>query len=385
MRRPNPSYLKNVCLVACIGMLLQVRCFAQCVNNLGTHNYDTTLSNDGYGYYGLSFPQFSPDSGQLLSVKLTATTTATYGFNLRNVDTKAGTYQLNIGQEDQFSAAFASPWLNITPYHVGIYTLNPGETQSAAPIPFLTNNVSSDSITGNVVPFLGNGSVNINYMSFVYTNLWANDHTAYFFSSAMTSTTKVAMQYLYCKANVVLATDITRWTALLTAPLTTQLDWSVANETGGRQYEIQRSSDGHTFTTIALIPANAADGSADYVYTDHLPDAGSGHWFYRLQIHDHDRVTWSAVKEISVEAGEKPLRIYPNPATDHIDIATGTAVSDWQVDILSASGGLVQHENILQSDLLHLSFNRRLSAGTYFARITDLRGQRVLVSSFLVR
>jgi len=343
------------------------------------------VSNNGYAVYSLNFPQFNPDSGQLLSVRLTATTSATFGYSLTNLDVKTGTYQLNIGQEDQFSAAYGTPWLNIIPYHVGVYTLNTGESQTAAPFPFLTNNVSTDSITTNVAPFLGNGKVNINYLSFVYTNIWANDHTAYNFSSQISSSTKVAMQYLYCKANIVLASDMTRWTAVLTAPLTTQLDWSVANEKAGRNYELQRSGDGHTFTTIATIPANTVDGSANYGYTDHFPDAGSGHWFYRLQIYDNNRFTWSPVREISINGGDKSLHIYPNPATDHIDIATGSAASDWQVDIFSASGGFVQRQDFLQSNLLHLSFNHHLSAGTYFARITDLRGQRVSISSFIVR
>ncbi|HXB07694.1 MAG TPA: T9SS type A sorting domain-containing protein [Puia sp.] len=351
---------------------------------MGTNTYDTVIANEGFALYSLSFPQFSPDSGQLVSVKLTANVSASYGFTLRNADTKAGTYQLNIGQEAQFSGSYGTPYLDITPSYVGTYTLDPGQSQTSPPFPFLTNHLSTDSITANVADFLGNGKVHVNYMSFVYTNLWANDHTSYFFSSAVNSTTQFSMQYLYCKAGIVLATDITRWTAILTAPLTAQLDWSVANETAGRQYEIQRSSDGHTFTTIARLPAVTAIGPADYAYTDHLPDAGGTRFYYRLQIIDNNRFTWSPIKEISVGAGETALRLYPNPATDHIDLATGTANSDWQVDILSASGGLVQREAFLQSNLLHLAFSHPMSTGTYFARVTDIRGQRVFLSSFLI-
>jgi hypothetical protein len=222
-------------------------------------------------------------------------------------------------------------------------------------------------------------------MSFAYTNLLAYNNSAYTFNSSISSSTKFSLTYLYCRTGIVLATDLTRFAATLAAPLTVQLDWSAVNETAGRQYEIQRSEDGHLFTTIATLHSDGGTNSADYNYTDNLPNGTSGNIYYRLQVQDQGKFTWSPVKQVAVEGAGKSLRIYPNPATDHIDIATGTANSDWQVDILSAAGGLVQRTSFLQSSLLHLSFNTHLSTGTYFARLTDLRGQRVLVSSFLVR
>jgi hypothetical protein len=384
MRRPNPSYLTKVCLAACIGMLFYNLAPAQCVNNLGTKTYDTTLTNQGFAVYNFAWPQWSPDSGQLVSVKLTANVTSTYAFKLTNSNSNPATYTLNIGQEDQISAAYGAPFLGITPLTVGTYTLASGQSYQDGPFPFLTNHITADSITGNVAPFLGNNSVNINYMSFGYTNLVAYDHASYYFSNDISSTTRFSMQYLYCKAGVVLAAGLTRWTAALTTPRTVQLDWTITNETAGRQYEIQRSEDGHTFTTIALQNAVPAGNSTDYSYADHLPSDASGAIYYRLQIHENDKFSWSPVKMIAIEAEEKKLHIYPNPATDHIDIATGTANSDWQVDLLSANGGLVRHETFTRSNLLHLPFNNRLAAGTYFARITDLRGQKMSVVSFIV-
>lgn len=383
MRRPT-SYLEKLCLAVCVGMLIHSASSAQCANNMATKSYDTTLSNTGFAIYSLNLPQFSPDSGQLVSVRLTATVNSTYAFTLTNNNPSSASYQLDIGQEDQFSAAYGTPWLNITPMHVGNYTLNSGQAVTMAPFPFMTNHVSTDSITGNVAPFLGHGQVNINYMSFAYTNIWAFDHASYTFDNALTSTTQLSMQYLYCKAGVILATDLTRWSAKLTAPTTVQLDWSVVNEAAGRQYEIQRSVDGHNFTTIGIIATTMNSSAADHTYNDILPDGTTGVYYYRLQIRDKDETTWSRVRQVSLEAATKGLQVYPNPATDHIDIATGTANSDWQVDILSASGGIVQHETFLQSNLLHIGFNNHLATGTYFARITDLRGQKMLVSSFVV-
>ncbi|HLZ87833.1 MAG TPA: T9SS type A sorting domain-containing protein [Puia sp.] len=384
MRRRTSSVLKKVGLAMCIGMLSHGNSSAQCINNMGTRTYDTTLTNNGFGNYNLSFPQWSPDSGQLVSVKLTANVTSTYGYNLRNVTASPATYMVNIGQEDQISAAFGAPFTSLTPQYVGTYTLQAGESQLVAPFPFLTNHISSDSLTGNVATFLGNSSVNINYLSFTYTNLVAYNNASYYYSNTINTTTQFSVQYLYCQAGVVLAANLTRWTATLTAPSTVELDFTAVNEVAGRRYEIQRSSDGHSFTTIATQTATSDGLTADYTYTDHLPTGAGGKWYYRLQVVDNGTFSWSAVREIDVNAMEKNLRIYPNPATDHIDIATGTANSDWQTDILSASGMLVQRETLLNSGLLHIPFRNRLSAGTYFVRITDLRAQKTQVSSFIV-
>jgi len=384
MRRPT-SYLKKLCLAVCMGMLFHGASIAQCANYLGLTTYDTVLTNNGFGYYNLNFPQFSPDSGQLVSVKIAANVTSTYGFTLTNANTIPATYDLNIGQEDQISAGYGSPYLNITPLFVGTYNLSSGQSQVTPPFPFLTNHVSSDSITSAVGPFLGTGKVNVSYVSFLYTNLWAYNNATYYYANAVTSTTKLSMQYLFCRIGVVLATDLTRFNATLAAPLNARLDWSTVNEAAGRQYEIQRSEDGHNFTTIAAVNSNGELSSADYTYNDILPNGTSGNVFYRLQIHDKDKFTWSTIKQVSIESPGKSLHIYPNPATDHIDIATGTQNSDWQVDIISAAGSLVQRANFLQSNLLHLAFTTHLSAGTYFARITNLREQRVSVSSFIIR
>jgi hypothetical protein len=249
----------------------------------------------------------------------------------------------------------------------------------------MTNNVTSDSITNATGPFMGHSSVSVQYMSFAYVDLSASDHYAYNYQNSISSATKFSMSYLYCRIGIVLATDLTRFTATLAAPSTVQLDWSAVNETAGRQYEVQRSEDGHLFTTIATMNSNGDLSSTDYTYTDILPNGTNGNVFYRLQVIDQEKSTWSPIKQVSIESPGKSLHVYPNPATDHIDIATGTPNSNWQVDIFSTSGSFIQRSSFTQSNLLHLAFSGHLSAGTYFARITDLRGQRVLVSSFIVR
>ena len=374
----TPSFLLKVGLAIGIGMSLQFPALAQCTSGLATRSYDTALTSNGFGIYAMSIPQFSPDSGLLLSVKLSSTTTSQYGFTLKNVGTANATYSLSLGQEDQFSgAALGSPFTNVMSQFINNYPLTPGQQVVTPPFPFLNNYVSSDSITGNTAPFLGTGQVNLSYMSFTYTSLTTANNATYFYSNNIANNLHFTVQYLYCNADVTLPAELTRFSAILTSPHTTQLDWAAANETTGRSYDIQRSSDGHGFTTIASIPARGDESGADYSYSDTLPGNGIGNWYYRLQIHDQGQLTWSPIKEITVSApaftqSAPTLSVYPNPATDHVTVTTGGTIDDWQADLLSAKGDLIQRTTTLQSAVLVISFRTYLAPGTYFIHLQSL-------------
>src|ERR1700744_2076349 len=125
-------------MVLCLGTFLQTTSLAQCVNNLGTRTYDTSLVSNGFNIFSLSFPKWSPDSGLLVSVKLAAEVNSQYSFTLRNADVQSATYQLSVGQEDQFSGPLLTPFTNVTaPQLIGAYPLLPGQAMSQGPFTFL--------------------------------------------------------------------------------------------------------------------------------------------------------------------------------------------------------------------------------------------------------
>ena len=372
-------------MVLCLGAFLQTTSLAQCVNNLGTRTYDTSLVSNGFNIFSLSFPKWSPDSGLLVSVKMSAEVSSQYAFTLKNADLQTATYQLSIGQEDVFSSTLMTPFTNLTPPRlIGSYPLLPGQSVSQGPFTFLDKHVSSDSIT-TVAPFLGGGTVDISYMSFTYTNLSTINNATYYYGATIANTMRFSLQYLYCKSGGILATNLTRWEAQLQAPRAARLEWSTANEVIGRSYSIQRSSDGVSFTDIASLPAKTDNPSQDYAWNDPLSQGTAGKIYYRLKMDDGGSLSYSAVREISLGADLQGIRVYPNPAVDFIDINPGQAVAgNWQVDILSANGSLIQRETFWQARTMHLGFRTRMSAGTYFVRVSDLRGQKNFTSSFIV-
>ncbi|HXB94616.1 MAG TPA: T9SS type A sorting domain-containing protein [Puia sp.] len=382
----NNHILLKVGLALCIGVISRLPGKAQCSGTLATHTYDTLLASNGFGTYPINIPQWSPDSGLLVSVKLSAKVSSQYGYTLRNAASLPASYALTLGQWDQFtSPALSTPYSNIMSRYIDSFALTPGQSVSNGPFAFLDNHVSSDSITNNVAPFLGPGKVPLSYMSFTFTDLNSYDNATYYYSANIANTMHFTVSYLYCQDISVLAVKLTNWSVQLTSPRVADLRWTAANETAGRSYDIQRSSDNQNFTTIHTVAA--IDGQLeDYDYTDNLPDSGSGNWFYRLQINDNGGQSWSSVKEVSTGAGAATSEfvVYPNPASTYINVSTGGAVGDWQADILAADGRLVQLGSFQHTALLNIVFKSRLAAGEYFIRLTDMKGQKSQTRSFVV-
>ena len=383
------SFLLKVGLALCVGMVFHQSIEAQCSNGFSSHIYDTSLSSNGFGVYTVSVPKWSPDSGTLVAVKISATVSSQYGFTLTNANGQNATYSLTLGQDDQISGtALSAPYSNVMSQFVNNYPLIPGQSVTENPFVFLNNHVSSDSIT-NVAPFLGFGPVTLSYLSFTYTDLSTVNNATYYYSANISNAIKFSVEYIFCSGgNVILATDLTNFAAELTAPHTSQLAWSATNETAGRTYDVQRSTDSKNFATLTSLAAQGNVSGADYNYTDNLDDSITGNVFYRLQIHDQDKLSFSTVEQVTVASSTpstaQGFRIFPNPATSYINVETGGAPDNWQVDIYSANGNLLERKNILQSNVMYIPLGSRLSAGTYFIKLMSLTNQKLLTGSFVV-
>jgi hypothetical protein len=379
--------MRNGCLAIGLAIGLHVAVQAQCnASTLSTTTYDTALTSNGFAIYILGFPQFNPDSGTLVAVRLTATVNSQYGFTLRNADSVATTYTLTLGQQDLISGPQLSvPYSNVTTQPMGSYSLDSNQSMTKTPFNLLTNYVASDTVTA-VSPFLGAGRVSLNYQSFTFSNLSAVNNAAYYYSAGINTNVTFSVQYQFCRGGVVLATDLTAWTASLAAPNSVQLNWAAANEVAGRQYVIQRSSDNLTYNDIATLDATVDAGAATYSYPDELPASADSSWNYRLQIQDASgQITYSPIRNVTLTAPGEGLQIYPNPATNFINLVPNYQdAGDWRVDILSVNGGLIERDVYMQTRNMQVNFRSKLSAGTYLIRATDLRGQKVATGSFVV-
>jgi hypothetical protein len=381
--------LKKTCLALAAGLLLGQGAKAQGPGNQVTRALDTALSSDGFGIFHVQIPQFNPDSGTLVSVHISALTNTMYGFTLKDAGSASATYALNVGIQDEFSGpALPTNYSNVTSQSLGSYPLNAGSEVTQAPMSLLQNNTSTDTVNA-VTSFLGTGHIDLQYQAFTFTNLNSTGNTPYYYSAGIANTITFSVQYVYSK-NGILPFDLTAWTAVPLGPRNVQLNWAAADETPGRQYVIQRGNDNNNFQDIATVAATADGSTAEYHYPDELPVNGdnspNNSWYYRLRIQDAaGQLTYSPIREVKLDGPSATAQVYPNPATDFINLVPDVAdVTDWQVDILSASGALVQRSVFMQSKVMTVNFQNRLAAGTYFVRAVDLRGHRSIASTFLV-
>lgn len=97
---------------------------------------------------------------------------------------------------------------------------------------------------------------------------------------------------------------------------TASMKWSTSSEINAREFVMEKSADGISFTTVNRI---AAHGSGyNYVLVDPSPLPG---WnYYRLQQVDMDgRVMTLPIKSLNFDSRElKPFSVYPNPVVGRV-------------------------------------------------------------------
>ena len=100
--------------------------------------------------------------------------------------------------------------------------------------------------------------------------------------------------------------------------------WRTANEIAVSHFEVEKSSDGKTFSSIAEIKARNTADVNDYVFTDNTPL--SKIQYFRLKMVDVDgRITFSKIVSLTNDGTKNhSLKIYPSVSKDFLTIETTT-------------------------------------------------------------
>jgi hypothetical protein len=126
------------------------------------------------------------------------------------------------------------------------------------------------------------------------------------------------------------------------------LEWTAESETNFKNYEIQFSTDGTSFKTIATLPAAENSGAPQrYSYTDASP--AQGNVFYRLKMSDIDgKFDYSRVVTTKLDCVKSPFSVYPNPVTDILTINnSGSQNEDATVKMFDNNGRLIYSHKLL--------------------------------------
>jgi hypothetical protein len=147
------------------------------------------------------------------------------------------------------------------------------------------------------------------------------------------------------------------------------LAWSTASEQNSERFEVERSSDGRAWNTIAEVKGNGTSNEVhNYNSYDEKPFKGIN--YYRLKQYDIDGHFYtSQIKSLKFEENWRTVTVSPNPAKSMIDFKLENInVSNVSVSLVNANGMQIHREVISTLEggkVYRLNFLRKLTPGIY--------------------
>jgi len=144
-----------------------------------------------------------------------------------------------------------------------------------------------------------------------------------------------------CVVFLVLPVTLISFTGTLNNDHSVSLNWHTAEEKNNAGFEIERSLDGHAFTSIGFVPANDfSQGINHYTYKDIFPETGKN--YYRFKQIDHDGSFTYSHLVYTTNYISKKITVSPNPVTHFLEIK-GDDDSSSEYLIYNSNGILLFH------------------------------------------
>ncbi len=155
------------------------------------------------------------------------------------------------------------------------------------------------------------------------------------------------------------------------------LNWRTANEQDVSHFEIERSFDGRVFTVIATIPANNQAANNYSLTDDTRLFSANQKIYYRVKKIDRDNKYSYTNTQLVKLSGNGIIDLYPNPATDIVNIIGWNSVKQmWLYDM---SGRKLNEWQIAQPSISI----KNLSGGSYILK-AELRSGEVVTQRLMI-
>jgi dienelactone hydrolase len=219
-----------------------------------------------------------------------------------------GTYDLYY-RYNTYGAQAIQIVVNGTAYNTTLSALNAGN--------WVTSKISVTLAASNVIQFISEGS---NWQGFNY------------FELAQTSSTNLPVKFVYsnaqCNGNTV------------------NLQWKTAQEQNTKEFSIQRSTDGTTWTEIGkYAAAGQSTQERNYVFVDKNPSSNSMYRIVETDIAGQQAI--STIVRSSCTSGQNKVSLYPNPNTGastlNLSLAEATSIT---LQVLDIKGTVMQQKQI---------------------------------------
>lgn len=148
---------------------------------------------------------------------------------------------------------------------------------------------------------------------------------------------------------------------------TVNLDWTAEAQSGFKNYEVQYSSDGLKFQTIATITGNVTNQKYTYENASSL----HGTNYYRLKMTDQDgKFVFSKIISANLSCNGSVMMVYPNPVTNILNIVIPALQNDVTIGKLyNANGKLIfSGEMINGANTINME---KFSKGIYLLKLKN--------------
>ena len=115
-----------------------------------------------------------------------------------------------------------------------------------------------------------------------------------------------------------------------------ELNWSTGSEKNNDYFTVEKSIDGKQWTSLGEVEAAGNTNSiSNYSWTDKNPSIGKS--YYRIKQTDFDgRTDYSSIESFDLEGAQ--IELYPNPATNVINIKSESQIDKTNILILNSFG-----------------------------------------------
>jgi hypothetical protein len=188
-------------------------------------------------------------------------------------------------------------------------------------------------------------------------------------------------------AGAVLPVRLLSFSADKIGSTTNEIKWTTAEEVNIDYYKLQHSNNGRLYTDLSVsgIPAKNLSFSSTYIYRD--PNPFAGYNFYRLMIVEKSgHISYSPIAVINNNEVKLPaVKVFPNPATDFIQIEPGNLQNNQLcVSLLTANGQILLSKEYKETRQRIISIDvKKLSPGIYYLKIKS--GQGTTTKAFIKR
>lgn len=148
-----------------------------------------------------------------------------------------------------------------------------------------------------------------------------------------------------------------------------QLSWTTANEIDIKEFIVERSENGETFSAIGFVDAVGNTViNTNYTFIDDIKSPGQT--YYRLKIANSDN-TFAYSKIILLEDEfTNTIKLFPNPVTDYATLIFSNNCDNCIIQICSVNGKVIENLSSSVSDKQHLEINtQNLQPGFYVINI----------------